>query len=229
LRSKAGPARDFRPTVVFMVKVPVIGRAKTRLAKSIGGVAATRFYRSASAAVIKRISRDTRWRTVLAVAPDHTRFSPVWPGGLARMGQGGGGLGHRMQAVMMSLPPGPVAIIGTDIPAVRPSHVAALFHAARRQGVAFGPAADGGYWAVVLRRTPLLLTPFAEARWSTEHALSDTCNALPRGVSPAMCAVLEDVDDAHAYRTVQAWCGRQVLPAAATLSPESVAGGPETG
>lgn len=204
--------RGPRPTVVFMVKQPVIGRAKTRLARDVGGVTAVRFYRAASRAVVARVARDPRWTTVLAVAPDHELRSNIWPVGLARIGQGGRGLGHRMQTAMLSLPPGPVAIVGTDIPSIQAPHIAELFRGARSCGAAFGPAPDGGYWAVVLRRSPRIETPFADARWSTEHALSDTIAGLSPSCGTALGGELEDVDDAGAYQRVKAWSGRIVLP-----------------
>jgi glycosyltransferase A (GT-A) superfamily protein (DUF2064 family) len=58
----------------------------------------------------------------------------------------------------------------------------------------FGPAEDGGYWLVGLGPCRPA-RPFAEVRWSTEHALADTlANFAGRRV--ALLRTLRDVDTA---------------------------------
>jgi glycosyltransferase A (GT-A) superfamily protein (DUF2064 family) len=121
----------------------------------------------------------------------------VWPGTWRRIGQGTGDLGERMGRVMRALPPGPAVIIGTDVPDIRPDHVARAFRALGRHDAVFGPAADGGYWLVGLRRRPRVPEIFEGVRWSTEFALADTlANALTLDV--ALLDVLDDVDDGAA-------------------------------
>jgi glycosyltransferase A (GT-A) superfamily protein (DUF2064 family) len=63
----------------------------------------------------------------------------------------------------------------------------------------FGRAADGGYWLVGLRRSPRLLAPFANVRWSSPHALADTLRNL-EGRRVAFAATLSDVDSEKDYR-----------------------------
>ena len=105
--SLAGTASGFGRHLVVMVKAPIAGRVKTRLAQGIGSALATAFYRATIAAVIARVRRPRQWRTYLAVAPDIAAGAPVWPKGCSRLGQGGGDLGRRMQRVMDRMPPGP--------------------------------------------------------------------------------------------------------------------------
>jgi glycosyltransferase A (GT-A) superfamily protein (DUF2064 family) len=111
------------------------------------------------------------------------------------MPQGGGDLGARMQRIFDAAPPGPAVIIGTDVPHIAPAHIAAAFRLLGRHDAVFGPAADGGYWLVGLKRRPRLLRPFDGVRWSTAHALSDTLANL-RGLSIGEVATLTDVDTA---------------------------------
>lgn len=58
----------------------------------------------------------------------------------------------------------------------------------------FGPAPDGGYWLMGLRR-PGAAPPemFKGVRWSTEHALADTRASLP-DLRIALVDHLRDVD-----------------------------------
>ncbi|MCL4765646.1 MAG: TIGR04282 family arsenosugar biosynthesis glycosyltransferase [Hyphomicrobiaceae bacterium] len=204
-------AAPFRCRLVVMAKVPQAGRVKTRLAGEIGAVRATWFYRHTAAAVLARLSACRSWQTVLAVAPDAGVAHPFWPRNIMRVPQGGGDIGERMRRAMRLKLRGPVVVIGTDIPAVRPSHIAAAFRALGGSDAVFGPAADGGYWLAGQRRRPRDLELFGHVRWSSPHALSDTLRGL-RGRRIATVATLSDVDNADELRKVVAWCGRRVLP-----------------
>lgn len=203
-------AAPFRCRLVVMAKEPVAGRAKTRLAREAGVAAATRFARHAAAALVQRVGRDRRWQTILAISPDAGLASRCWPPGVPRIAQGRGDLGCRMQRLLLRLPPGPVVIVGTDIPDVRPAHIAEAFARLGRHDAVFGPATDGGYWLVGLRRRPRLLHPFTRVRWSSPHALADTLANLD-GRAVAMVARLSDVDDARAFRATAGAFARRVV------------------
>lgn len=206
LRKRAAP---FRWRLVVTVKQPVAGHVKTRLAAEMGVVTAARFARHAAGALLQRVAHDARWQTTIAVAPDSGAGSRIWPHGVARRAQGGGDLGARMQRIMRRMGPGPVVIIGTDVPDIRCSHISAAFHLLGQHDAVFGPATDGGYWLVGLRRRPRLLEPFAGVRWSTRHALADTLANLG-GRSIARVALLADVDTAKDFALHAATFGRRV-------------------
>ena len=194
-----------------MDKLPQVGRVKTRLASETGGVRAAWFYRHTVAAVLARLSNRGTWKTVLAVTPDSGVTSRIWSATVMRKAQGGGDLGARMQRIMGWRSTGPVIIVGSDIPAIRPSHIAAAFKALGGNDAVFGPARDGGYWLVGQRRRPHLLRMFNDVRWSSPHALSDSLANLD-GQRVALIATLSDVDDAGELSEVAAWCGRRILP-----------------
>jgi uncharacterized protein len=205
-------AAPFRRRLVVMVKAPVAGRVKTRLARQVGTVRATFFYRQTAAAVLARVGTSLGWQTFLAVTPDTQLSHHSWPAHLGRIAQGAGDLGQRMQRIMRRQPPGPVIIIGTDIPAIRPAYVAAAFAALGRGDAVLGPAQDGGYWLVGLKRTPRVISAFGNVRWSSPHALADTLDNLT-GYRVVRAVTLGDVDDAHELACADAWFGRRVLPA----------------
>lgn len=183
--------------LVAFVRAPRLGRVKTRLAQDIGAVAAWAFYRRTTRAVLHRLGGQGRWQPWLAVTPFDAAAPGVWPDGWRRIGQGSGDLGQRMARVMRALPPGPAVIIGTDVPDIRSDHVARAFRALGRHDAVFGPAADGGYWLVGLRRRPRVPEIFEGVRWSTEFALADTL-ANARTLDVALLDVLADVDDGAA-------------------------------
>jgi len=115
------------------------------------------------------------------------------------IGQGGGDLGDRMDRVARALPPGPVVIVGADAPGLRPRHVADAFKALGRADAVFGPATDGGYWLVGMRRRPAMPDLFRNVRWSTRHALADTLANLGDGRTHVLLETLEDIDDGAAF------------------------------
>lgn len=184
--------------LVVMVKRPELGRVKTRLAAGIGAVAATRFYRQTTDDVMRRVAGDPRWATCLAVSPDvsvHDRVFARYP--VPVVAQGEGDLADRMGRLMRDLPLGPVVIIGSDIPDIDASHIAEAFKALGHRDAVFGPADDGGYWLVGLKRFPRVVDIFEDVRWSTEHALADTLRNVARArLNVAMLDTLSDIDTA---------------------------------
>lgn len=183
-----------KPTLVVMVKEPRPGRVKTRLGRDIGMTTAAWWFRHQVRRLLRRV-RDPRWHVVLAVAPDRDGLlSRVWPEDLPRIPQGSGDLGDRMGRVFRTLPPGPVAIIGADVPGVTRTRIAEAFAALGAHDAVFGPAPDGGYWLIGLKRVgPVPGALFHGVRWSTAHALADTEASLP-GLRIAHVATLGDVD-----------------------------------
>jgi rSAM/selenodomain-associated transferase 1 len=186
-----------RPTLIVMVKTPRAGRVKTRLGREISMVGAAWWYRHQITALTRRL-RDPRWRLVLAATPDRDRHP--WPRGLPVIEQGRGDIGRRMARCLASVPRAPVCLIGSDIPGVTPAHIAGAFRALGRSEVALGPARDGGFWLIGLRRGALARPGmFGDTRWSHPCTLADTCRAL----SPARIALtdmLTDVDCAADLR-----------------------------
>ena len=111
------------------------------------------------------------------------------------------------------LPPGPVVLVGSDIPALRAGHVARAFRLLGRNDFVFGPAGDGGFWLVGARRLkPMPRALFAGVRWSTAQALADTLAGLPSGYSKDLADTLDDIDDAQ---DLQRWmqAARPIRPA----------------
>ena len=184
-----------RRRLVVMVKAPRPGRVKTRLGRQIGMVPAAWWMRHQTTRLLRRL-RDPRWDIWLAVAPDTRSRDPAWPADLPRVPQGPGDLGDRMGRLLRNLPPDPVCIIGSDIPGITRRHIARAFAALGPAEAGFGPAPDGGFWLVGMKRLgPPPATLFRDVRWSSEHALSDTLATLP-GLRIAMVDELNDVDEA---------------------------------
>jgi len=179
-----------------MLKEPHAGRVKTRLGRDIGMVPAAWWFRHQTVRLIRRLD-DRRWQLVLAIAPDRAGLtSRVWPAHIPRVAQGHGDLGQRMGRILRGFPPGPVVIVGGDIPGIRAHHIARAFRRLGRHDVVFGPATDGGFWLIGMKRTARVpATLFQNVRWSSRFALADTLVSLA-GQRIAQIDRLRDVDTA---------------------------------
>ena len=191
-----------RSKLVIMVKEPHPGRVKTRLGRDIGLTASAWWFRHQTRALLRCIE-DPRWDTILAVAPDFEGLtSRIWPAHLPRVAQGRGDLGHRMSRLLRGLPTGPVCIIGADIPDITRPRIAEAFKALSDHEAVFGPAPDGGYWLIGMKRArPPRADILTNVRWSSEHALTDSTRSLG-DLSIAHVANLRDVDTVDDLQTV---------------------------
>ena len=187
--------------LVLFIRAPQLGAGKRRLARAIGDVATVRFEWLMLALMLRRLAGDRRWHLRIAVTPNIARRQASrWRRGIDAMGQGGGDLGIRMRRALASCPPGPVVLVGGDIPALAAPHVAAAFRLLGCCDLVFGPAEDGGFW-LIGARSPRHMPPlFDHVRWSSQYALADSRAELPRRIKVGFVERLEDVDNEESYR-----------------------------
>jgi uncharacterized protein len=199
-----------RPRLIVMAKTPVLGLVKTRLGREIGPAAATRLFRATSAAVLGRLMRDPRFQTRLAMAPDAGARTRAFAHTIPRQAQGGGDLGAKLHRAAHCAPAGPVVIIGTDIPSVRPAHIARAFRELGRHDVVVGPAEDGGFWMIGFHRRRALPRCYGGVRWSHAETLADVLANLS-GYRVARLDTLSDLDSAADVRRLTPHIGRRVI------------------
>lgn len=187
-----------RRICLVFARAPRLGAVKRRLARDLGDRAALRFHTGTTMRLLRALAADRRFATMLAQTPDPPRAR--WHVPVPRIGQGRGDLGARMERACARFPHAQVVIVGSDIPRLGASDVAAAFRALGTSQAVFGPATDGGYYLVGFgpRRVS---RPFAGVRWSTPYALADTL-ACQRGPVRLLRA-LRDVDTAADYSTAR--------------------------
>ncbi|WP_193185114.1 TIGR04282 family arsenosugar biosynthesis glycosyltransferase [Nisaea sediminum] len=181
-----------RKTLILFAKTPRAGLVKSRLARDIGRLAATRWYRGNLSGTLRRLARSRQWDCRIFGTPHHAARWP-WPRPWRFHHQASGDLGHRMLHALRTFGGGPVVLIGSDIPGIAPAHIAEAFRKLGRNDAVFGPSADGGYWLVGF--SPRYRgDPFRQVRWSSEHALADTLRGFAPGHRIGFVAELRDVD-----------------------------------
>ncbi len=98
----------------------------------------------------------------------------------------------------------PVLQIGMDTPQIRPALLTAALERLAQHDAVFGPALDGGWWALGLR-DPSYANVLREVPMSTDDTGRRTLAALrERGLRPSVLPVQRDVDDWPAALAVAA-------------------------
>jgi rSAM/selenodomain-associated transferase 1 len=184
--------------IAIMAKAPISGLAKTRLIPALGAMGAARLQRrltrmTVACALDARLGAVTVW-----CAPDsrHRFFRALkQTHGVDLLVQSGGDLGARMHtAFRLHCVRGPLLVVGTDCPVLRPGHLreAAQGLIAGDDAV-FHPAEDGGYALVGLRAPQPAL--FADMPWSTDRVMPETrARAHAAGLRVREFETLWDVD-----------------------------------
>ncbi len=158
-------------SIIIMMKNPVLGKAKTRLAKGVGAEEALRIY--------KLLLEKTK-ETVLGVKANRFQFCSYfidqndgWDSSdFSKRLQEGDDLGQRMFNAASSVPPGKILIIGTDCPGITSEILEQAFASLKTVDAVFGPSLDGGYYLVGMNRPLPFL--FKDMEWSTESVLENS-------------------------------------------------------
>ena len=185
--------------LLVFAKAPVPGRTKTRLMSTLGARGAARLYaamvrHTLSWAVRSRLCPVELW---CAPACSHPFFMSCRRDFALRLQrQSGGDLGRRMhRALASALSRAPYAVlIGSDCPALTSDDVRKAL-AALQQGTdaVVGPAEDGGYLLIGLRRPQARL--FAGIAWGGARVMGLTRRRLEQlGLSWRELAPRWDVD-----------------------------------
>ncbi|MCP9947661.1 TIGR04282 family arsenosugar biosynthesis glycosyltransferase [Actinomadura madurae] len=139
-----------RADLIVIAKEPVAGRVKTRLTPAYTPAEAAALARAALRDTLAAVAAAPAARRTLALAGTP---GPWLPDGFAVTAQRGAGLDERLAAAFDDAWDGrPMVLIGMDTPQVTPAVLARAARELGRSDAVFGPAADGGFWLLGLRR-----------------------------------------------------------------------------
>lgn len=191
-----------RRAVLVFVRAPVPGTVKTRLAAAIGDEAALRVYRRLAEHTLREAAAladgvQVRVHHTPAGAGEAVR---AWLGDEpAYLPQADGDLGARMgDAFARAFVEGAerVVIVGSDLPELSAELLRRAFALLDAHPAVLGPARDGGYYLLGLRRPVDGI--FEGIAWSTPDVLAATLDRFrAAGIEPAMLETLADVDEAE--------------------------------
>lgn len=195
------------PTLLVIAKAPVPGRVKTRLTPAYTPEQAAELAEAALADTLATLSTVPAGERILALDGEPGRWLPT---GWRVVRQSGGGLDERLAAAFgHARPSAPALLVGMDTPQLDAASLAAPLAPGARAGADawYGPAADGGFWALGLARPTaplarqlLLGVPMSTPR--TGEALLARLDAA--GLRVGRLPRLTDVDDAASAAEVAA-------------------------
>jgi rSAM/selenodomain-associated transferase 1 len=182
-----------KEVVLIFQKNAILGKVKTRLAAGVGEEQALNIYIQLLAKtylVLRDISVS-----ITTYFSEFIPEKPTYPAG-NRMVQVGQDLGERMKnafAENFELGIEKVVLIGTDCPSLEGKHIIQAFEALDQSDLVLGPAKDGGYYLIGMKRRADFL--FEGITWSSELVLSQTLAlAAEQGLQTILLPVLEDID-----------------------------------
>ncbi len=172
---------------------PEIGKVKTRLAKSIGDAAALNIYEfllNHTKEVIEKGAFD-----IAVYYSEKIKENDIWTGPkFTKYIQNGNDLGERM---LKAFEEGfensytKIVIVGSDLYDLELSHINEAFDSLDKTEVVIGPAEDGGYYLLGLKR--MIPRIFRNKKWGTETVSKDTLKDL-QDLSVHLLPTLNDID-----------------------------------
>ena len=187
------------PAVIVLAKAPAAGRSKTRLCPPLAPAEAAELAAAALHDTLEAAGKVTDARVLLVLEGPAGPWLPSgFRGEIVR--QRAGGLGDRLAGAFVTAR-GPALAVGMDTPQLTAELLDRGLQTLASPGVdaVLGPSADGGYWAIGLRRADA--RAFAGVPMSTRRTGSAQRARLRKlGLRVAELGRLQDVDtieDAH--------------------------------
>jgi rSAM/selenodomain-associated transferase 1 len=161
------------PRLLLFTRFPEPGRAKTRLIPALGAAGAAALHRCMTERTLATLRATGLPIEVWVTGAPLAAFAEWLGGGTTLRQQGEGDLGARMARALAATP---AIIVGADLPALTPAHVAAAAGLLTAGKVALGPAEDGGYYLLGLPAPAPFL--FGAMEWGTAAVLAETMRRL---------------------------------------------------
>lgn len=190
-----------RTVFVVFTRLPRAGESKTRLIPALGPEGAARLQERMTRQVVGRAwshTAVTGGRLVVAATGCTPGEMRSWLGPVEVVPQGDGDLGDRLFRVIESefrRGAGKVIVVGADCPGLHEGHLVEAEDALERSDLVFGPARDGGYYLVGMKRPLRFL--FQSMPWGTSEVLPRSLAAAKsQGIATETIERLSDIDEA---------------------------------
>jgi rSAM/selenodomain-associated transferase 2/rSAM/selenodomain-associated transferase 1 len=191
---------DHRRQLFLFARFPTPGTVKTRLIPTLGAEGAARLARRLTEHAVA-MARAARLEDGIAVTMCCTggrrQDFRAWLGNnLHFLDQASGNIGERMRRAFeeaFANGASNALAVGTDLPGISTDILRHAANALNDHDVVLGPAADGGYYLIGMKRYRPEL--FAGINWSTEHVAQQTRAVIERlSLTLAELPQLSDVD-----------------------------------
>lgn len=186
--------------VIVMTRFPEPGKTKTRLIPALGAELATALHcvlvRQTLQSVVRLTQHGRCSPEVRFAGGSSDRMQELFGSEANYVPQVGSDLGERISsafAIAFAEGAQRVVVIGTDCPDLEPAILQQAFELLLQADVVIGPAHDGGYYLLGMRRQHAQL--FREIDWGTELVMKQTLEKSSRlRLRVELLASLSDVD-----------------------------------
>jgi hypothetical protein len=179
--------------LIIFVRNSELGKVKTRLAKTIGNEKALAVYQDLlfhTMSVTQMVDCDK-----FVFYDKSTAVNDIWSSNFfEKKIQRGVDLGVKMQNAfeeLFNIGYKNCIIVGSDLFDLQTKHITDAFHKLERNHAVIGPAEDGGYYLLGLKK--IIPALFSDKNWGTETVLKDTLKNLSY-YSVGFLEVLNDID-----------------------------------
>ena len=179
--------------LIIFTRNPVLGKVKTRLAKTVGDKTALDIYHfllQKTQEVTKKISCDKKVYYSEKIIKDDLWDQSIYQ----KREQYGNDLGEKMKNAIndgFKNNYEKIIVIGSDLFDLEPSHINEAFKKLNHNNVVSGPALDGGYYLIGLKK--LYPKIFQNKNWGTSSVRKETLKNLEK-VDVHLLPMLNDVD-----------------------------------
>ena len=168
--------------IIFFVKYPEPGDVKTRIAIAMGQDKAAELYGYFVLDFLAKLE-SMRFSFAICFYPEQKKeLLMQWLGqGYEYIPQKGADLGERMATAFLDAFAGGhrrVILMGSDFPDLPRSFIEESLDALNTHDVVIGPATDGGYYLIGLRKETFIQEAFEGMDWSTEEVFRQTLSIL---------------------------------------------------
>jgi rSAM/selenodomain-associated transferase 1 len=183
--------------VAIFARWPAAGRVKSRLSPALPATLACDLYRAMLEDTLQAVADSgVRERFLFWADSPRERDAFADPNGVVVRSQQGPGLGERLGQAFDELLAGPedrAVVVGADCPDLEPTIIREAFDLLESRDVVVGPASDGGYFLIGLRRAAPRL--FEGVAWGTGRVLDQSLERAKRsGLATALLGGLADLD-----------------------------------
>ena len=204
-------------TLVLIAKEPLPGRVKTRLHPPLSLEQAASLAAAAIDDTLAALSALPATRRILLFEGDRL---PPRSAGYEVVGQAAGGLDLRLGAIFDECT-GPTLLVGMDTPQLTAADLSPAFDWPADIDAWFGPAADGGFWALGMRE------PRGDLIRGVPMSRDDTGavqreRLLAAGLRVGTLPVLTDVDTVDTAREVAALAPHTLFARTLAAFPEAL-------
>lgn len=177
-------------------RTPEMGRCKSRLARALGEEKAFDIYKAMLSATFDNLGNlggiDV-FGFYDGLKPVHLPINPI----LEFFPQKGETLGDRMYYALKQMLDSrycKAALVGADIPDLPAQYIQDAFNYLDRNDLVLGPAEDGGYYLIGMKRPLALL--FEGMQWGNDQVFGETVHrAVNHNISYALLPQWYDIDD----------------------------------